>query len=52
MNFHTRIRACALIIEKDCVLLVEFEDEHGLHYNLPAGGTEPGESLQLYINVR
>ncbi|CAM3859616.1 MULTISPECIES: NUDIX domain-containing protein [Paenibacillus] len=42
---HIRIRACALIIENDSILLVEFNDEHGVHYNLPAGGAEPGESI-------
>jgi 8-oxo-dGTP diphosphatase len=26
------------------VLLVEFNDETGLHYNLPGGGVDPGES--------
>lgn len=45
MNYHIRVRACALIIENDAVLLVEFEDENGLHYNLPAGGVERGESV-------
>jgi len=45
MQFHIRVRACALIIENDSVLLVEFLDESGLHYNLPAGGVEPGESV-------
>jgi 8-oxo-dGTP diphosphatase len=43
--YHIRVRACALIIENDAVLLVEFEDENGVHYNLPAGGVEKGESL-------
>ncbi|MBA2874249.1 NUDIX domain-containing protein [Thermaerobacillus caldiproteolyticus] len=43
--YHIRVRACALIIENDAVLLVEFQDENGLHYNLPAGGVERGESL-------
>jgi 8-oxo-dGTP diphosphatase len=45
MNFHIRVRAGALIIENHSVLLVEFEDEKGLHYNLPAGGAEPNESV-------
>ncbi|UUZ80069.1 NUDIX domain-containing protein [Paenibacillus sp. P26] len=45
MNYHIRVRACALILEEDRVLLIEFEDENGLHYNLPAGGMEPGESV-------
>lgn len=45
MKYHIRVRACALIIENNAVLLVEFDDESGLHYNLPAGGAEPGESI-------
>lgn len=42
-----RLRAGALIIEKGCILLVEFENDNldGVHYNLPAGGLEPGETL-------
>jgi len=46
MKFHIRVRACALIIENDSVLLVEFTDENGVHYNLPAGGAEPGETIE------
>ena len=45
MSFHTRLRACALIIQDASILLIEFNDENGLHYNLPAGGTEPGETV-------
>ncbi|KGR76233.1 NUDIX domain-containing protein [Ureibacillus sinduriensis] len=45
MTFLIRVRACALIIENDSILLVEFEDEKGVHYNLPAGGVEPNESV-------
>jgi 8-oxo-dGTP diphosphatase len=45
MNHPIRIRACALIIEKDSILLIQFHDEDGIHYNLPAGGVEPGESI-------
>ena len=45
MNHFVRVRAAALIVENNSILLVEFEDENGLHYNLPAGGLEPGESL-------
>jgi len=40
-----RLRACALIIENDAILLVEFKNDGGVHYNLPAGGLEPGETL-------
>ena len=42
---HVRVSARALIVEEGCVLLVEFDDETGLHYNLPGGGTRPGESV-------
>lgn len=45
MAYHIRVRACALILENDSILLVEFKDENGLHYNLPAGGVEPNESV-------
>ncbi|WP_226679802.1 NUDIX domain-containing protein [Sutcliffiella horikoshii] len=46
MSFHIRVRAGALIIKNDSILLIEFNDENGLHYNLPAGGTQPGETLK------
>jgi len=45
MNYHIRVRACGLIIRTGAVLLVEFHDQNGVHYNLPAGGAEPGESV-------
>jgi ADP-ribose pyrophosphatase YjhB (NUDIX family) len=45
MDYHIKVRASALIIENDCILLVEFDDETGLHYNLPGGTIEPGESI-------
>lgn len=45
MVYHIRVRACALIIENDSILLVEFNDERGPHYNLPAGGVEPNEAV-------
>ncbi|UOE58654.1 NUDIX domain-containing protein [Priestia filamentosa] len=43
--YPIRVRGSALIIENEAVLLVEFHDENGLHYNLPGGGVEHGESL-------
>jgi 8-oxo-dGTP diphosphatase len=46
MSYPIRVRACALVIQDEAVLLVEFQDEYGLHYNLPAGGVEPGESVK------
>ncbi|MED1607537.1 NUDIX domain-containing protein [Cytobacillus kochii] len=45
MTYPVRVRACALIIENDSILLIEYEDERGTHYNLPAGGVEPNESV-------
>ncbi|WP_043931374.1 NUDIX domain-containing protein [Bacillus sp. EB01] len=45
MTYHIRVRAGALILENESILLVEFNDEKGIHYNLPAGGVEPGESV-------
>lgn len=45
MTYHIRIKAGAVIIENDSILLIEFNDENGIHYNLPAGGTEPGETV-------
>ncbi|SFB92437.1 NUDIX domain-containing protein [Bacillus sp. OV322] len=45
MVYYIRLRACALILESDSILLIEFNDENGLHNNLPAGGVEPNESV-------
>jgi 8-oxo-dGTP diphosphatase len=43
--YHIRVRAGAVILKNNSILLVEFNDENGLHYNLPAGGVEPNESV-------
>jgi 8-oxo-dGTP diphosphatase len=40
-----RLNVAALIVRDEQVLLVEFDDETGLHYNLPGGGVEEGETL-------
>jgi len=40
-----RLSAKAIIIENDAVLLIEYDDENGVHYNFPGGGQEVGESL-------
>jgi 8-oxo-dGTP diphosphatase len=42
---YVRLRGSALIVEQGRVLLVEFCDENGVHYNLPAGGVQEGESI-------
>ncbi|MCD1260237.1 NUDIX domain-containing protein [Paenibacillus athensensis] len=46
MSSPIRIRPTALILKDDAILLVEYTDEHGIHYNLPGGGVEPGETLK------
>ncbi|MBT2691272.1 NUDIX domain-containing protein [Bacillus sp. ISL-47] len=45
MAYPIRVRAGAVIIKNNRILLIEFDDEKGVHYNLPAGGVEPNESL-------
>ncbi|MDQ0229917.1 ADP-ribose pyrophosphatase YjhB (NUDIX family) [Metabacillus malikii] len=40
-----RVKGCAVILKDQSILLVEFHDENGLHYNLPGGGVEPGETI-------
>ncbi len=44
MPYHIRVRPTALIIKDESILLVEYDDE-GIHYNLPGGGAEPGETV-------
>lgn len=46
MLYPIRIRSGAVIVEEEKILLAEFKDENGLHYNLPAGGVEEGESIK------
>ncbi|MCA1041233.1 NUDIX domain-containing protein [Bacillus infantis] len=46
MPYHMRVRAGAVIIEQDRILLTEYNDPNrGIVYDLPAGGVEPGESI-------
>jgi 8-oxo-dGTP diphosphatase len=40
-----RVGVSAVIVHDEAILLVEFDDETGPHFNLPGGGVEPGESL-------
>ncbi len=49
---YAKVRA--VIRRSDAILLAEFDDETGLHYNLPGGTVEPGESLAdaLHREVR
>jgi len=46
MSLPIRVGAKAIIIENEQILLVEYDDDSGLHYNLPGGGTELGESVK------
>ncbi|MEK3981496.1 NUDIX domain-containing protein [Psychrobacillus sp. FSL K6-2836] len=46
MQFHIRVRAAAIIIENNKILLTVYNDPiRGIVYDLPAGGTEPKESI-------
>ncbi|TMU88364.1 NUDIX domain-containing protein [Bacillus sp. BHET2] len=46
MSCHIRVRAGAIIIEDNKILLTEFHDPYrGALYDFPAGGTEPNESI-------
>ncbi|MCU0496184.1 MAG: NUDIX domain-containing protein [Anaerolineae bacterium] len=43
---HIRVNAGAVIVRDNRILLIEHkDDEIGLHYNLPGGGVDPGESI-------
>lgn len=46
MSASIRVGAKAVIIEDEHILLVEYDDHAGLHYNLPGGGTKLGESIR------
>ncbi len=45
VSYPIRVRTSALIIKNNKLLLVELNDGNGLHYNLPGGGVEQGETL-------
>lgn len=46
MSFHIRVRAGAIIIENNKILLTVYnEPKRGIVYDLPAGGAEPNESI-------
>lgn len=46
MTFPIRVGANALIVRYKSLLLVEFNDETSVHYNLPGGGIKAGESIK------
>lgn len=41
-----RVRAGALTIEDDHLLLIRYEDQLGIHYNLSGGGVHSDESVR------
>ena len=41
-----RVGTKALIIQDGKILLVEYVDRTGLHYNFPGGGIQPNESVE------
>lgn len=46
MSYHIRVKAGAIIIEKNRILLTEYNDPNrGVVYDLPAGGIKPNESI-------
>lgn len=45
MSFPVRVRGGAIVTRNDSILLIEYEDENGLHYTLPGGGVEAGEGV-------
>ncbi|MBO8170815.1 MAG: NUDIX domain-containing protein [Bacillaceae bacterium] len=45
MSYHIRVKVGTLIIDNHSILLIEFKDTNGLHYNLPGGGVKPNESI-------
>lgn len=45
-QYNMRVGANAVIVRDGAVLLVEFDDDTGRHFNLPGGGIEADESIQ------
>lgn len=41
-----RIGTKAVIIQDDQILLIEYRNRRGVHYNLPGGGVKRGESVR------
>lgn len=44
-RFPVRLGVNAVIVEDDHLLAVKFDDDSGMHYNLPGGGVNQGESV-------
>ncbi|MBN4064796.1 NUDIX domain-containing protein [Dehalococcoides mccartyi] len=48
-NRIIRVGAAGIIVQDGKVLLVKFDDEHGVHYNFPGGGHKKGETLRQTV---
>lgn len=44
-----RLNVNAAIVRNEEILVIEFRDENGFHYNLPGGGVDSGESLEIAL---
>ena len=44
-----RVAANAVVVRDDTVLLIEFDDASGRHFNFPGGGVEVGETLEQAV---
>lgn len=49
MKTDIRVNANAAIIQNDKILLIKFSDQNGVHYNLPGGGVDFGESIPIAL---
>ena len=45
-----RVSAKAIIVKDDAIVLIEYNDATGLHYNFPGGTVEEGESLETALH--
>lgn len=43
---NIRVGAAGVVVRHGAVLLIEFHDDTGTHYNLPGGGVHEGETLR------
>ena len=45
-----RVGVYGVVLRDDAMLLAEFHDESGHHYNLPGGGVEPEQSVHAALH--
>lgn len=48
MDYHKNIRLSArgVVVRDEQILMVQYIDENGLHYNIPGGGVRFGEAMR------